>query len=164
MKNNSQNPIKSHNPLASWDVFSLFLADLQQKQKDINRLNALSEAQNWVVNWDFDEELHGLDHTILVVNLQQEIIFASANVYSMTGYTAQELLGQSPKILQGEHTDPAQKNIIRDSLVQSKVFKAELTNYRKSGQPYTCRIEGHPVFDKSHQLVNYIAFEEAVRA
>lgn len=164
MKNNTQTPIKSRNPLACWDIYSLFLANLQQKHKDLNRLHALSSSQNWIINWDLEEELLGLDHTIIVVDMQQTIIFASANVYSMTGYTSSEITGKSPKVLQGEHTDPRQKNLIRDSVLNSQSFTAELTNYRKNGKPYICHIEGHPVFDKSSNLVNYIAFEEAVRA
>ncbi len=151
-----------YSPLTCWDVCALFQAEVNQKQKDLYNLRNISNQQKWRIDWNLDNALFTKDDTILVVNLEQTIIYASSNIYSMTGYTKEEVMGKNPKILQGVGTEAKAKAQIRDAVMASESFEAEITNYRKSGKPYTCHIQGHPVFDKEEKLINYIAFEHAL--
>src|ERR671933_2004442 len=65
-----------------------------------------------------------------------EIIFVNKAFTKMTGYTAQEVLGQSPRILQGPKTDRAVLDRLLENLRQGQIFYGEAINYRKDGTEF----------------------------
>ena len=54
----------------------------------------------------------------------------------MTGYTEQELLGKSPRILQGPDTDPEVIARLARNIREGEFFVGRTVNYRKDGTPY----------------------------
>ena len=54
----------------------------------------------------------------------------------MTGYTEAELLGRSPRMLQGLLTDQLVLQRLRDCLHQGLSFQGSVLNYRKDGSTY----------------------------
>lgn len=157
----NQNKKYPGGPLLCWDIFMEGYHALIQKADDIRHLKKISKQQNWKSKWDFQKELVANNCVIVVTNPAGTIVFASQNIFEMTGYTAKELKGKNPKILQGEKTD---KNIIakiKTSVTEAKPFDTVILNYKKNGRPYHCRIKGFPVFNKTDELVNFIAFEQA---
>jgi diguanylate cyclase (GGDEF)-like protein/PAS domain S-box-containing protein len=66
-----------------------------------------------------------------------EIVYANPAVSEITGYSANELLGQSPKMLQGPDTDPDVMRQLRRDLDGGRPFNGQTINYRKDGTPFT---------------------------
>jgi diguanylate cyclase (GGDEF)-like protein/PAS domain S-box-containing protein len=66
-----------------------------------------------------------------------EIVYANRAVCEITGYSADELVGQSPKMLQGPDTDPAVMRQLRHDLDSGRFFNGQTINYRKDGTPFT---------------------------
>jgi PAS domain S-box-containing protein len=66
-----------------------------------------------------------------------EIVYANPAVCEITGYSADELVGQSPKMLQGPDTDPAVMRQLRRDLDSGLFFNGQTINYRKDGTPFT---------------------------
>lgn len=54
----------------------------------------------------------------------------------MTGYTRAEILGATPRILQGPDTDRAVLNRLKSNLRAGDSFEGRAWNYRKDGTPY----------------------------
>ena len=54
----------------------------------------------------------------------------------MTGYAADEVLGRTPRLLQGPRTDRAVLDRMRASLAAGEPFQGEAINYRKDGSTY----------------------------
>lgn len=65
-----------------------------------------------------------------------KIIFANPAFYQMTGYTEKEILGKTPRILQGEKTSKDAKQMIRTALENRKPIQIEILNYKKDGSVF----------------------------
>lgn len=125
-------------------VLSMGLEDL------ITALTADSETAVVVT----DGELSHPGPTIVLVNRAFE---------RMTGYPSAELVGKTPRMLQGERTSLATRRALARALRDGKRMKVALINYRKSGEPYRCEVEVFPILDKHGVLVNAVALEREVR-
>lgn len=64
------------------------------------------------------------------------IIYVNHAACEITGYAPEELLGRSPRILQGEATDPDVMRRLRDDLEAGRQFNGQTVNYRKDGTPF----------------------------
>lgn len=80
----------------------------------------------------------------------------------MSGYGRDELLGQSPRLLQGSETNPLLRRELGRSLRSGKPFHCILTNYRKSGEAYLCEIIAMPLRSDNGEIHAFIAFEREV--
>jgi len=132
-----------------------------QKGDDLQAIKAISGKRKWQVKWDLEKELLANDHVIVITDIKRKIVFASDNIAGMTGYTAKEMLGQSPKMLQGKDTDKKKLKYISECIMAKEPFEAMIVNYKKNGEAYDCHIKAFPVFDADNKLVNFIAFEKA---
>lgn len=90
------------------------------------------------------------------------ILYANPAFMDMSGYTASEVLGASPRLLQGPETKMQQTRLIARKLRAEGRFHGVLQNYRKSGETYLCEIDVRPVLDQGSQLLAYLAFEREV--
>lgn len=97
---------------------------------------------------------------VILTDAAKRIIWVNDDFTSITGYTLTEVMGRKPgHLLQGPDTDLEAVHRIRKSLQQQVPLKDQLINYRKSGEPYLCKLVIYPVFDQSQTLTNFIAFE-----
>src|SRR5918998_1382243 len=65
-----------------------------------------------------------------------EIVFVNEGFCRMTGYSREEVIGETPRILQGPKTDRAQLDRLRRQLSLVEPFDCEIVNYRKDGAEY----------------------------
>ena len=91
------------------------------------------------------------------------ILYANAAFERMTGYPSAELVGQSPRMLQGEKTSLAARKTMARALRQGRHQKVAVINYRRSGEPYRCEIEIFPITDEHGNLLRAVALEREVR-
>lgn len=146
-------------PLVSWDFFSE-AADASEALRDLNSLLQFASLHRWII----DEEVKALlsPRTVIVVTDPDiKIVFATQNIIDMNGFTAEEVIGRSPKSFQGKETDPAVNIRIRQAIDEKTPFEETLVNYLKDGTTYACHIKGFPVFDTEGNLAHFIAFENA---
>lgn len=68
------------------------------------------------------------------------IIYVNPAFERITGYPSDEVLGRSPRFLQGEGTSLAEVLRIESALIDHKPIRAELLNYRKDGTPFWVEI------------------------
>lgn len=97
---------------------------------------------------------------VILTDPARRILWVNEDFYRITGYSPHEAIGKVPgALLQGPSTEQDAVQRIRKGLQQQISLKEQLTNYRKNGEPYLCRLVIHPIFDSRHQLTNFIAFE-----
>ncbi len=96
---------------------------------------------------------------VIVTDSQRRIIWVNEDFTHITGYALSEVLGKKPNILQGAKSEQEVIRRIRKGLEDQMPIKDTITNYRKNGEEYPCKLVIHPIFDTERTLTNFIAFE-----
>jgi PAS domain S-box-containing protein len=65
-----------------------------------------------------------------------KIIYANKSFSKLTGYTQAEVIGKTPRILQGAATDKKVVGRLREALLKDKKFEGKAINYKKNGTPF----------------------------
>ncbi|WP_185971014.1 PAS domain-containing protein [Alkalicoccobacillus porphyridii] len=86
--------------------------------------------------------IEALNHTkagMIITDPNQEdnpIIYANQGFFSMTGYTADEIVGRNCRFLQGEQTDQKELQKLREAITYKQSVTVELLNYKKDGTSF----------------------------
>ena len=90
------------------------------------------------------------------------IIYVNQAFETTTGFSREEAIGQSPRILQGPATDRGQLDIIRTVMASWLAVTVELINYKKNGEPFWVEISLAPIADSSGWYTHWIAIERNI--
>ena len=90
------------------------------------------------------------------------ILYANPAFTSMSGYAGAEVLGRSPRILQGPGTNWQLTRVIARRLQVERRFHGVLENYRKSGDAYLCEVDVRPILGRNEEPLGFLAFEGEV--
>lgn len=92
------------------------------------------------------------------------IVYCNPAFCRLTGYAKEELIGASPRLLQGEKTDPAVIASLREALQQGTFWEGRAVNYRKDGTPYIVNWNISPVFGEQGRLSHFVSVQQDVTA
>lgn len=90
------------------------------------------------------------------------IVFANDAFLRRTGYTASEVLGRSPRFLQGPSTQREALDQLRAGMVARQPVRVELINYTKSGNEFWLEIEIVPIWSASGSCTHFVAIERDI--
>ena len=93
---------------------------------------------------------------VIVTKPDQTILSVNKAFLEITGFSKEDLLGQTCRLLQGPLTDPQSKIRIREALLQAHEFQGEILNYRKDGSSFWNDLSISPVRDESGAVSNFI--------
>ena len=96
---------------------------------------------------------------VILTDPDRHILWVNDGFTNITGYTLAEVIGKKPSLLQGQETEQEVIARIRKGLERRIPFGDQITNYRKNGEKYMCKLAIHPIFDHQQNLMNFIAFE-----
>ena len=80
-----------------------------------------------------------------------EIVYVNGAFEELTGYAADEVLGDTPGVLQGPKTEQEVLNRLGQKLDTGEVFHGRATNYRKDGSEFTMEWKVIPVADAANE-------------
>lgn len=78
------------------------------------------------------------------------------------GYARHELIGRTPRLLQGPETDRATLDRIRAALEAGREVREDLVNYAKDGRPYWVEIQISPVVDPETGTLYFVSVQRDV--
>ncbi len=132
------------------------MQDITEKKEEEHRLKLLesviTESTDAVIITNApDKDFH--NHQILYVN----------DAFSkMTGYEKVELIGKSPRMLQGPNSDRNELNRIKTALEKFEPCEIEIINYKKSGEEFWVSLAIAPVANKDGFFTHWIAIERDI--
>jgi PAS domain S-box-containing protein len=91
------------------------------------------------------------------------IVFANRAFCASTGYSEKELLGKTPRILQGPQTNRILMQELAERLKNGEPFQGETINYRKDGTTYLARWNISPICDDNGKITHYVSFQMHMR-
>jgi PAS domain S-box-containing protein len=90
------------------------------------------------------------------------IVYANPAFERMTGWSKKEIVGQSPRVLQGPNTDRSIFNDLKQRLRQGETWEAQTSNYRKDGQEFIMEWSIAPIRDDDGVIHQYVAVQRDV--
>jgi len=90
------------------------------------------------------------------------IVYVNRAFTLLTGYTAEEALGRSPRILLGPGTSPEVAARMRDALDSGQSFSDQLVNYRKDGTSFVAHCSLAPLRDTDGRITHWVGVQRDV--
>jgi two-component system cell cycle sensor histidine kinase/response regulator CckA len=92
------------------------------------------------------------------------IVFVNPAFTKMTGYTAEEAIGKTPRILQGLRSDKTVLSRLRQNLERGEVFEGEAINYRKDGKEFDLEWQIAPIRNTVGTITHFLAIQRDITA
>ncbi len=99
---------------------------------------------------------------VVMMNAEAEIEYVNPRYTELTGYRASEVLGKYPAIMQAGMIPRDQYNRMWKTLKRGRVWRGELLDRKKSGEPYWENIIIAPVKNDQGVIANYVALAEDI--
>ena len=145
----------SKNSDAAEKLTELFNNIAEEKNRYEKALNLLESA----VRSDYD--------SILITELDLEdpgpkIVYVNDGFTKMTGYSREEVIGKTPRILQGEKTDRAVLDKLKQRLKDGKPFFGHTVNYRKDGTEFINQWDIHPLTNEKGEITHWVSYQHDI--
>jgi PAS domain S-box-containing protein len=90
------------------------------------------------------------------------VTHANGAFLDMTGYKADEIVGNNLRLLRGPETDVAAQTELRDAFSSGRAARVLLKNYRKDGTIFLNDLAATPLQDASGRVTHYVAVQTDV--
>ncbi|WP_415902136.1 EAL domain-containing protein [Neptuniibacter sp. QD29_5] len=101
-----------------------------------------------------------LSEAVMVINTDFEIINVNKSFTVLTGYSHDEIIGQSPALIQSQTTNESQRpetlQHLWSNLYQGK-WEGELNLIRKNGEEYTAQLSVSSIYDSKNLVTHRVA-------
>ena len=96
---------------------------------------------------------------VIMMDVNRKITWVNDAMVKRSGYSLDELIGQSPRIFQFEGTNPKTIEFVYNQLVKLEPVTAEILHQAKSGSLYWIDLNIQPIFDDKQIHIGYMAVE-----
>jgi len=90
------------------------------------------------------------------------VLYANPAFSKVTGFDREDIIGRSPRLLQGPETDPAALEHIRIALEREVPVRQVVRNYTSDGTPYWNDLFIAPVRDETGTVTHFVSIQQDV--
>ncbi len=110
----------------------------------------------------FKEQADGSDKAIFTTDPDGTIRYVNPAFEELTGYTADEAIGRTPRILKSGQQDEEFYEHLWEQITAGEVWEAELTNQTKHGELFEVAQKIIPVTDSHGTVTQFVAIEQDI--
>lgn len=141
---------------ASFSKLKELFVELSQRYTKIEKQLILLEQ---AIKHDYDSIL------ITELNLEKpgpKIVYVNDGFTQMTGYKKEEVIGKTPRILQGEKTDRHVLERLKRRLIEGQAFFGHTVNYKKDGTEFINQWDIHPLTNKEGEITHWVSYQRDI--
>jgi PAS domain S-box-containing protein len=136
-------------------LHELFSEIVSKHDQTVNYLALLESS----IKHDYD--------SILITELDLEkpgprIVYVNDGFTKMTGYSREEVIGKTPRILQGEKTDRHVLDRLKQRLIDGQAFFGHTVNYKKDGTEFVNQWDIHPLTNKNEEVTHWVSYQRDI--
>lgn len=90
------------------------------------------------------------------------IVYVNSGFEKMTGYSRDEAIGNTPRMLQGPKTDRAVLDRLRERLIDGQCFFGHTVNYRKDGKEFINQWDIHPLTNAEGEITHWVSYQRDI--
>jgi len=137
----SPSPYREINDLGA--SFNIMIREIGTRESTLRKLSqAISQA----------------GESILITNREGIIEYVNPSFSKLTGYSAEEAMGQTPRLLKSGNQDAAFYEAMWKTITAGNVWQGKVIDRRKDGSFYPSVLTISPIFDESGEAANYTHF------
>lgn len=99
---------------------------------------------------------------IVITDVNAVIEYVNPKFYQLTGFTPEEVLGRTPKILQSGLTPAETYQALWETLMAGEEWHGEFHDRKKNGQIYWCLQSISPVKNESGEITHFVSVTEDI--
>ncbi len=99
---------------------------------------------------------------IIITDLDGKVLFANKGAEEMTGYTAEEMKGNTPRLWGALMPQAHYENLWKTIKYDQKSFSAEVKNRRKNQNEYYALMHISPILDEKNHLHGFVSTENDI--
>lgn len=108
--------------------------------------------------------LESAANAIFITDREGRITWVNPAFSRLTGYPAEEALGQTPRLLKSGKNEPAFYQELWETILSGQVWQSEIINRRKDGSLYTEEQTITPVRDERGHISHFVAIHHDITA
>lgn len=128
-------------------------SDITDKKTDFSYFDVVEHAQDVIIVTDAES---------LEAPIGPKIVYVNKAFENLTGYSTEEVIGETPRMLQGKFTDKETTDRIKQSLIKKEPIRETILNYGKDGHPYWLDMIIIPLTNRLGQVTHFAAIERDV--
>ncbi|MGM0819056.1 MAG: PAS domain S-box protein [Actinomycetota bacterium] len=106
--------------------------------------------------------LEAVTSPVVVTDRSGRIVYVNTGFTRVTGYTAEEAIGDNPRLLASGAHDEAFYAEMWATILAGRTWHGEVVNRRKSGERYTDRQTITPLYDEDGRISHFLAVKTDV--
>ncbi len=102
--------------------------------------------------------------SIVITNIDGSIEYVNPKFTALTGYSLEEVRGQTPRILKSGQTSPEVYNDLWKTILTGQEWRGELLNRKKNGTLFWESVSISAIFDAKGKISHFVAVKEDITA
>jgi PAS domain S-box-containing protein len=127
------------------DLIMVHAEDMTEKKNDKHELKKLSSAVEQTAD------------TVIITDQNGVVEYVNRAFVDTTGYTRDEIVGQTPRLLKSGLHDKLFYESIWGKILNGKTFRGTVVNKKKSGNLYWCEQTITPMKDNNGEITNFVS-------
>jgi len=131
-------------------VLQATVRDISERKKTENQLRHLYQAVEQSPN------------SIVITDTAGNIEYVNSKFIQVTGYSKEELIGRSPRILKSGQTPPQEYEKLWKTISSGEEWRGTLCNRKKSGELYWESVAISPMKSERGEITHYLGIKEDI--
>jgi len=123
-----------------------------------------AREQQAVVMRQLTRAIEQTSSSVVITDVDGAIEYVNPHFCALTGFTAEEVKGQNPRVLKSGLTPPEVYVDLWQTITSGRVWRGELSNRTKSGQIFIESVIISPVTDTAGRITHFVALKDDITA